>query len=169
VAEAKANGTRVVEVNPRNEMLAPEMRKMPLTMVVEPDEDLSVMREEVFGPVLPIKTYRKLEDAIDYVNRRARPLALYYFGSNRRKRDEVLRKTMSGGVSINATLLHFLVEDLPFGGVGASGFGAYHGEHGFRTFSHRRSIFLQSRFSGTRFLRPPFGRLTDTVLKFLKR
>ena len=169
VAEAKANGTRVVEVNPRNEILAPEMRKMPLTMVVEPDEDLSVMREEVFGPVLPIKTYRKLEDAIDYVNRRPRPLALYYFGSNRRKRDEVLRKTMSGGVSINATLLHFLVEDLPFGGVGASGFGAYHGEHGFRTFSHRRSIFLQSRFSGTGFLRPPFGRLTDTVLKFLKR
>ncbi len=169
VAEAKANGTRVIEINPGREALPPETRKLPLTLVIEPDEDLSVMREEIFGPVLPIKTYRKLDDAIDYVNRRPRPLALYYFGANRRKRDEVLRKTVSGGASVNATLFHFAVEELPFGGVGASGIGAYHGEFGFQTFSHRKGVFLQSRFNGTRFLRPPFGRFTDLVLKFLKR
>jgi coniferyl-aldehyde dehydrogenase len=169
VAEAKANGTRVVEIDPAGETPAAETRKMLPTLVIEPGDDLSVMREEVFGPVLPIKTYRGLDQAIDYVNNHPRPLALYYFGADTGKRDEVLRKTISGGASVNTTLFHFVVENLPFGGVGASGIGAYHGEFGFQTFSHRKGVFLQSRFSGTRLLRPPFGRITDLMLKFLRR
>jgi coniferyl-aldehyde dehydrogenase len=169
VTEAKASGTRVVEINPRNEPLPAETRKLPPTLVVEPGENLSIMREEIFGPVLPIKTYRALDQAIDYINSRPRPLALYYFGADPVKRDEVLRKTVSGGASVNATLFHFAAESLPFGGVGASGIGAYHGEFGFQTFSHRKGVFLQSRVNGTRFLYPPFGRITDLMLKVLKR
>jgi delta 1-pyrroline-5-carboxylate dehydrogenase len=99
--------------------------------VIDPGDDLAIMREEIFGPVLPIKTYRGLEQAIDYVNSHPRPLALYYFGADPGKRDEVLRRTISGGASINTTLFHFVAENLPFGGVGASGIGAYHGEFGF--------------------------------------
>jgi coniferyl-aldehyde dehydrogenase len=169
VAEAKASGARVVEINPRHETMPAETRKLPPTLVIEPGDDLAIMREEIFGPVLPLKTYRALEEAIDYVNAHPRPLALYYFGVNTAKRDEVLHRTISGGASVNTTLFHFAAENLPFGGIGASGIGAYHGEFGFQTFSHRRGVFLQSRFNGTRFLYPPFGRLTDLMLKFLKR
>ncbi|HMK69881.1 MAG TPA: coniferyl aldehyde dehydrogenase, partial [Xanthobacteraceae bacterium] len=169
VTEAKASGARVIEINPGHEVLPPETRKLPPTLVIEPDEDLSVMREEIFGPVLPVKTYRGLDEAINYINRQPRPLALYYFGTDASKRDEVLHKTVSGGASVNATLFHFAAENLPFGGVGASGIGAYHGEFGFQTFSHRKGVFLQSRFSGTRFLYPPFGRITDLMLKVLRR
>ena len=169
VAEAKASGTRVVEINPRQEALPAEARKMPPTLVIEPGENLAVMREEIFGPVLPIKTYRTLDQAIDYVNSHPRPLALYYFGTDTASRDTVLRKTISGGASVNTTLFHFVAENLPFGGVGPSGIGAYHGEFGFQTFSHRKGVFLQSRLNGARFLYPPFGRITNLMLKFLSR
>jgi coniferyl-aldehyde dehydrogenase len=169
VAEAKANGARVIEINPRHETLPPESRKLPPTLVIEPGENLAVMREEIFGPVLPIKTYRGLDQAIDYVNSHPRPLALYYFGADAGSRDEVLRKTVSGGASVNTTLFHFVAENLPFGGIGPSGIGAYHGEFGFQTFSHRKGVFLQSRVNGTRFLYPPFGRIADLMLKFLRR
>ncbi len=169
VAEAKASGTRVVEINPKREALPAEARKLAPTLVIEPGDDLSIMRDEIFGPVLPIKTYRGLDQAIDYVNRHPRPLALYYFGTDPRKRDEVLRKTVSGGASVNTTLFHFAAENLPFGGVGPSGIGAYHGEFGFQTFSHRKGVFLQSRLNAARFLYPPFGRITDLMLKFLTR
>jgi len=164
--EAKAKGARIVELNPAEEALA-GTRKLAPTLVIEPDDDLALMREEIFGPVLPVRTYRGLDEAIDYVNRHPRPLALYYFGEDAEKRDRVLARTISGGVSINETLMHVVVENLPFGGVGASGIGAYHGEIGFQTFSHRKGVFLQSRFNGAFLLRPPFGRLTDLMLKLL--
>jgi coniferyl-aldehyde dehydrogenase len=169
LAEAKASGARVVEINPAHETLPAERRKLPPTLVINPSDDLAIMREEIFGPLLPVKTYRRLDDAIDYVNGRARPLALYYFGADRGKRDEVLRRTISGGASINTTLFHFAAENLPFGGVGASGIGAYHGEFGFQTFSHRKAVFLQSRVNGAWLLHPPFGRLTDLAMKILGR
>lgn len=169
VEEAKAKGARVIELNPAHETLDAGERKLSPTLVVEPRDDLAIMREEIFGPVLPVKTYRRLDEAIDYVNRRPRPLALYYFGADPRRRDEVLRRTISGGVSVNETLLHVAVEELPFGGIGASGIGAYHGEIGFQTFSHRKSVFLQSRFNGTWVLRPPFDKVTDLMLKLLLR
>jgi coniferyl-aldehyde dehydrogenase len=169
VDEAKASGARVVEINPRHETLPGNTGKLPPTLVIEPGEDLAIMREEIFGPVLPIKTYRTLDQVIDYVNAHPRPLALYYFGVDPVKRDEVLRKTVSGGASVNTTLFHFIAENLPFGGIGPSGIGAYHGEFGFQTFSHRKGVFLQSRINGTRFLYPPFGRITNLMLKFLGR
>jgi coniferyl-aldehyde dehydrogenase len=169
VAEAKASGARVIEINPGQETLAAETRKLVPTLVIEPRDDLAVMREEIFGPVLPIKTYRTLDQAIDYVNDHPRPLALYYFGANTGQRDEVLRKTVSGGASVNTTLFHFAAERLPFGGIGPSGIGAYHGEFGFQTFSHRKGVFLQSRLNGSRLLYPPFGWLTDLMLRILRR
>ena len=169
IADAKAKGIRVVEINPGRETLPAETRKLPPTLVINPGDDLALMREEIFGPVLPIRTYRALDEAIDYVNGRPRPLALYYFGTDRGKRDEILRRTLSGGVSINTTLFHFAAENLPFGGVGASGIGAYHGEFGFQTFSHRRAVFLQSRVNGAWLLYPPFGLLTGLALRLLSR
>jgi coniferyl-aldehyde dehydrogenase len=169
VAEAKASGARVIEINPGRETLPAEARKLLPTLVIEPRDDLAVMREEIFGPVLPIKTYRALDQAIDYVNHHPRPLALYYFGADAGKRDEVLRRTVSGGASVNTTLFHFAAENLPFGGVGPSGIGAYHGEFGFQTFSHRKGVFLQSRLNAARLLYPPFGLLTDWMLRILKR
>ena len=162
----RSEGARIVELNPAEETLE-ESRKLAPTLVIEPGDDLALMREEIFGPVLPVRTYRRLDDAIDYVNRHPRPLALYYFGEDAEKRDRVLARTISGGVSINETLMHVVVENLPFGGVGASGVGAYHGEIGFQTFSHRKGVFLQSRFNGAFLLRPPFGQLTDLMLKLL--
>src|SRR3984885_8653268 len=169
VAEAKARGVRAIEINPAHDALAASARKLAPTLLIEPDDDLAVMREEIFGPVLPLKTYRSLDEAVSYVNGRPRPLALYYFGTDTGKRDDVLRRTVSGGATVNGTLFHFAAENLPFGGIGPSGIGAYHGEFGFQTFSHRKGVFLQSRLSGTRFLYPPFGRLTDLMLKVLNR
>ncbi len=119
VADAKAGGARVIEINPANEKLPADGRKLPPTLVIEPDDNLAIMREEIFGPVLPVKTYRQLDEAIDYVNAHPRPLALYYFGGAS-ARDEVLRKTISGGASVNTTLFHFAAENLPFGGIGPS-------------------------------------------------
>ncbi len=169
VEEARAKGARVIELNPAHEVLGAAERKLAPTLVIEPRDDLAIMRDEIFGPVLPVKTYATLDEAIDYINRRPRPLALYYFGADAKRRDEVLRRTISGGASVNETLMHIVVEDLPFGGVGASGIGAYHGEAGFQTFSHRKSVFLQSRLNGTWMLRPPFDRVTDVMLKLLMR
>jgi coniferyl-aldehyde dehydrogenase len=169
VAEAKASGARVIEINPDDETLAAQSRKLLPTLVIEPGDDLAVMREEIFGPVLPVKTYRSLDQAIDYVNDHPRPLALYYFGADPANRDTVLQRTVTGGASINTTLFHFAAENLPFGGVGPSGIGAYHGEFGFQTFSHRKGVFLQRRLNAARFLYPPFGKLTNLMLKVLKR
>jgi coniferyl-aldehyde dehydrogenase len=169
VAEARASGARVIEINPASEALPPGARKLPPTLVIEPGDELAIMREEIFGPVLPIKTYSWLDEAIDYVNRRPRPLALYYFGADANKRDQVLRKTISGGAAVNTTLFQVAAESLPFGGIGASGIGAYHGEFGFQTFSHRKGVLLQSRLNASRFLYPPFGRVAELMLRFLNR
>jgi coniferyl-aldehyde dehydrogenase len=117
--------------------------------------------------VLPVKSYRNIEEAIDYINARPRPLALYYFGGRTGGRQAVLRRTSSGGVTVNETVVQVACQDLPFGGVGASGMGAYHGEAGFRTFSHQRSVFLQQRLNGMRLFRPPFGRMFALAMKLL--
>jgi len=125
------------------------------------------MREEIFGPVLPIVFYNTLDDAIAYVNARPRPLALYFFGPDRMSREKVLTRTVSGGVTVNDTLLHIAADSLPFGGVGPSGMGAYHGEFGFQSFSHRKAVFLQNPINGTALLRPPFGQIAERMLKFM--
>lgn len=165
--EARQRGVRIVEINPSNETLPPAERKIAPHLLIDPPGDLAAMHEEIFGPVLPILSYDTLDDAIDIVNSQPRPLALYYFGDDKGDRDKVLSRTVSGGASVNETLMHIVVENLPFGGVGPSGMGAYHGEYGFLTFSHRKGVFEQSRLNGTGFLRPPFGRVANTMLKFM--
>jgi len=167
IEEARARGIRVVDLAPTSEVLERNERKFSPTLMVEPCDDLAVMREEIFGPVLPIRTYSRIDEAIEYVNRHSRPLALYYFGNNRKERREVLQRTISGGASVNETLMHALVEELPFGGVGASGIGAYHGRIGFETFSHCKGVFLRSRLNFLWLLRPPFGALTNALLRLL--
>jgi malonate-semialdehyde dehydrogenase (acetylating)/methylmalonate-semialdehyde dehydrogenase len=128
--------------------------------------DMSIMREEIFGPVLPVVPYDTLGDAIAFVNERPRPLALYYFDADRARVDQVLRRTVSGGASVNDTVFHFAQEGLPFGGIGPSGMGGYHGRDGFRTFSHGKGVFLQSRLAPTDLLVPPYGALFRRLIRF---
>ena len=167
IDEARAKGAVIVEINPAGEALEPGARKFPPSLVLDPEDELGLMRDEIFGPILPIKSYDGLDEAIEYVNRRPRPLALYYYGLDPKQRDEVLKRTISGGAGVNETLMHTAIDDLPFGGIGASGIGAYHGEFGFQTFSHRKGVFLQSRFNSAWMLRPPFGKLANFMLKFM--
>jgi coniferyl-aldehyde dehydrogenase len=147
----------------------PATRKFPPTLLVGPNDGMAVMREEIFGPVLPVIGYDSLDEAIAYVSRHPRPLALYWFGTNGEHRDRVLRSTISGGVAVNDACWHVAQEYLPFGGVGESGMGAYHGERGFLTFTHAKPVFLQARLNGIALFRPPYGRRFDAVLALLKR
>jgi len=133
------------------------LRKFPPCLVRSPTAEMFVSQEEIFGPILPIVTYGAAEEAIAHVNARERPLALYWFGRDARSRDKVLRDTISGGVTINDCLLHIAQENQPFGGVGASGMGAYHGEWGFRTFSKQKPVFYRPRFGATVLAQPPYG------------
>lgn len=167
VADAKDKGARVEVLNPANEELSAASRKLAPTLIVDANETMTVMQEEIFGPILPIVAADTLDDAIKFVNDRPRPLALYFFGRKSAEIDKVIESTRSGGVTINDTLLHAATDDLPFGGVGASGMGAYHGKEGFETFTLRRPIFIQSRLSGRRLLAPPFGKMLDGLLKVL--
>lgn len=169
VAEARDGGADVLEVNPAGERLGEGNRKLAPTFVRNVDENSRLMREEIFGPVLPIVEYSGVGDAIERVNRGDRPLALYWFGRDRAARSRILHETVSGGVTINDCLLHIAQERQPFGGVGASGMGAYHGEWGFRTFSKEKPVFLQSRLNGSALVRPPYGRTLERMLPFLKR
>jgi len=130
---------------------------------------MAIMQEEVFGPILPVVTYRDIDDAISYVNARPRPLALYYFGSDSRDRRKMLARTTSGNVTINATMMHYVQDDLPFGGAGASGMGAYHGIEGFRSMSHAKGTLVRGRRNMSDVLRPPFGRVADFILKRMLR
>lgn len=166
LGDARAKGARIVEVNPHNEDLS-SGRKIPPTLVLDVTEDMDIMHEEIFGPVMPIMSYDKIEDAVQYVNDHERPLALYYFGDDGSERDSVIGKTTSGGVCVNDTLFHLAQEELPFGGVGPSGIGSYHGERGFQTFSHEKSVFYQSRFNTTGLFRAPYGKVFDRVIGLL--
>ncbi len=140
---------------------ASQGRRVPITLLVDPPDHLRVAREEIFGPLLVIKTYRTFDEALDYINARPRPLALYYFGQDPSLQQRVLRETVSGGVTINDVVMHYTFDDLPFGGVGPSGMGAYHGFDGFRQFSHARAVYSQTRFDLGRVIRPPYGRLFE--------
>jgi acyl-CoA reductase-like NAD-dependent aldehyde dehydrogenase len=139
------------------------------TILINPPDDLKVMREEIFGPILPLKTYGVIGEAIAYVNQHERPLALYLFTRSRQTIDSVLTGTISGGVCINDTLLHIAAEDLPFGGVGASGMGHYHGQEGFDTFSQLKPVFHRRWLGLGRMLRPPHTRLHDWMRRILIR
>jgi coniferyl-aldehyde dehydrogenase len=167
--DAQAKGARVRETGPAPERARTRAHTLAPTLVFGVRDEMRLMQEEIFGPVLPVIPYRDLEEAIAYVNARPRPLALYYFGSSAENQRSVLARTTSGGVTVNGTILHYVQEDLPFGGIGPSGFGAYHGVEGFRAFSHRKAVFEKGRFSGAALLRPPFGRFTDRLLDWMLR
>jgi acyl-CoA reductase-like NAD-dependent aldehyde dehydrogenase len=164
--DAKTRGARVVELNPSAETLD-GTRKMTPTLVLDPSEEMTLMQEEIFGPILPVLTYQKLEEAIDYVNDHPRPLALYYFSHDRATTDRVLTETVSGGVTINETMLHFTQDDVPFGGVGPSGMGHYHGKEGFDSFTKKKPVFRQSRINTRGLLQPPYGKTADRLIKIL--
>jgi coniferyl-aldehyde dehydrogenase len=167
--DARSKGARIVEINPGKESFQPGARKMPPCLVFNVDDSMALMQEEIFGPLLPVVSVPDIGVAIRYVNQRPRPLALYWFGSDAANRDRVLAETIAGGVTINDTLLHIAQEDLPFGGVGPSGQGAYHGEYGFLTFSKEKPVFHQSHFNGASLLYPPYGATFRRLLAFLKK
>lgn len=160
VDDARSRGAQVLEVNPTGAPAGQlqQERRMPLTILRGVTDDMLAMQEEIFGPVLPVVEYGSIEQALEYVNARPRPLALYWFGKDSAEERRVLDATHSGGVSINEITWHCSIDDLPFGGIGPSGMGAYHGVHGFREFSHRRAIYRHGGVDLTKLmgLRPPY-------------
>ena len=144
------------------------VRKFPPSLILATNDDMLVRREEIFGPILPVIPYAHREEAIAFVNARERPLALYWFGTDRKARRRVLQETIAGGVTVNDCLMHIGQERQPFGGVGASGSGSYHGEWGFRTFSKEKPIFYRSRLSWIDLLLPPYGRAFDQFFRLLR-
>ena len=169
VAQARERGAEVVEINPAAEDFRQQpTHKIPPTLILNPDDDLAVMQDEIFGPVMPVKPYDAVADAVGYINAKARPLGLYYFGSDSAEQDRVLKTTTSGGVTVNDVVMHVAQEDLPFGGVGPSGMGAYHGIDGFKTFSHAKAVFSQTKLPVAELagLRPPYG---EKLLKAVRQ
>ncbi|MFP5396034.1 MAG: coniferyl aldehyde dehydrogenase [Alphaproteobacteria bacterium] len=167
LADAREKGAELIEVNPADEDFASSNgNKMPLTILRNVNDDMKVMQEEIFGPILPVMTYDSIDQAIDYVNAHDRPLGLYYFGNDKAEEEKVLTRTISGGVTVNDVLFHNAMEDLPFGGIGPSGMGNYHGQDGFKTFSHMRAVYRQPGLdiAGMSGFKPPYGKATQASL-----
>jgi coniferyl-aldehyde dehydrogenase len=172
IADAAAKGATVVPLGSAGGSPdAAGRRGVGPALLLEVTGEMRAMREEIFGPVLIVRPYDRIEDAVAEVNARPKPLALYYFGRDRHEMSWVLAHTASGGVTINDIAVHFLADELPFGGVGESGIGAYHGETGFARFSHARAIFRQTWLdvAGLVGLRPPYGTRARRALKLLIR
>ncbi len=167
--EAKTRGVKIIELVDCEREQADAQRLIPPTLVLDPPDDLAIMRDEIFGPILPVKTYRNLDDAIAYINAHPRPLALYHFDNDGARVQRMLERTVAGGVSINDTVMHYAQDRLPFGGIGPSGMGHYHGRAGFVTFSHQKSVLRQSRLSSMALFKPPYRGLADRLVKFLTR
>lgn len=174
IDDARAKGGDVRPINPAQEDFSGQAsgaRKIPMTLVVDPTDDMLVMQEELFGPIICIKTYASIDECIQYINARPRPLGLYYFGEDAAEQRQVLGRTISGGVTVNDVMSHSSCDDLPFGGIGHSGMGNYHGLDGFRTFSHARAVYRQTpldlmKLSG---MMPPYGKKTQKQLDKLTR
>jgi coniferyl-aldehyde dehydrogenase len=163
--QAQQRGAEIIplaESDATRRILAP-------TLVVNPNTDIAVMQEEIFGPILPLIAVESIDTAIDFINARPRPLALYVFDTDKTMVERVLERTIAGGVSVNDTVMHFAQVELPFGGVGASGMGQYHGHQGFLTFSKQTSVLYQARWTSMKLLRPPYRGLADFIVKFLTR
>ncbi len=167
VADAREKGAEVIEVNPADENFSnTNSRKMPLNIIRNVNDDMKVMQEEIFGPVLPVMTYKHIDQAIDYVNDHDRPLGLYYFGEDKGEQEQVLSRTISGGVTTNDVIFHVSMEDLPFGGVGPSGMGSYHAVEGFREFSHARAVYHQPKIDIAKLggFKPPYGKAVEKAI-----
>jgi len=167
--DAENKGARIQVAGDDDKQQLAKERRVPLTVVTQTTPEMKIMQEEIFGPLLPIVACETLDDSIEYVQSHERPLALYWFGEDKAKRERVLTETISGGVSINETAWHVVQEDIPFGGVGPSGMGAYHGEAGFQSFSHMKGVYLQSRFSQGKNLFPPYGPKTEKLLNLMQK
>jgi coniferyl-aldehyde dehydrogenase len=168
VADAAAKGATIMQFAPPNDPDWKSKRKFPPTVIVDATPEMAVMQEEIFGPLLPVMGTRDAADSIAYINKRDRPLALYWFGSDNAARDEVLARTVSGGVTINDCLFHFAQANQPMGGVGASGTGAYHGEWGFKTLTKQKPVFYRSRFNRLADLYPPYGAKIARLEKLMR-
>ena len=167
VSDAVAAGAQVVPLS--NAAADENSRLMPPLVLLNVTDAMRVMQEEIFGPLLPVIPYGSLDDAIAFVQARPRPLALYYFGQSRRDIRRILRETHAGGVTLNDVILHIAQDALPFGGVGASGMGSYHGRDGFLALSKAKSVFRQSRVNAIGLFNPPFGRRFDRLIRLLIR
>lgn len=168
VEDAQQKGATLMPLH--DETTASDSRKLTPLAITKVTDDMLVMQEEIFGPLLPIVSYRTIDEAIDFVNRHPRPLALYIYSDDSSLVDKILHATTSGGAVVNDVMMHVIQNDLPFGGVGPSGMGHYHGKEGFDTFSKVKGVFRQARFNGGSFLRPPYGngrlkKLTDFLLR----
>ena len=163
--QAQAAGAKIVELASGDA----GQRVLPPTLVLDARADLALMQDEIFGPILPLVAVDSVDAAIDYVNARPRPLALYHFDRDRARTRRVLDRTVAGGVSVNDTVMHIAQSRLPFGGVGPSGMGHYHSCEGFLAFSKAKPVLYQARLSGMSLMRPPYGKLANFILKFLTR
>ena len=164
IEDAKNKGADVIEINPSNESEKSHNKMMP-TIILNATDDMLVMQEEIFGPIMPVKTYNQIDEVVDYINLHERPLGLYYFGNKKSEEESVMSNTVSGGAALNDVIFQFIQDDLPFGGIGPSGMGNYHGIEGFRTFSHARGVYKQTSFETVlKLMRPPFGKLVDQIV-----
>lgn len=162
IADAEGKGAQLIPLFP-----ADQGRRLAHSLVLNVADEMKLMQEEIFGPLLPVVPYRRLDDALAYVNDRPRPLALYYFGYDKGEQRRVLHETHSGGVCLNDTLLHVAQDDMPFGGIGASGMGHYHGHEGFLTFSKAKGVLIKSRFNAARLIYPPYGTAIQRLIQQL--
>ena len=167
LAAAEDGGARLQTINTGG-VAVEGSRQMPPVLVFDAPPDCKLLHEEIFGPVLPVVPYDTLNQAIDYINARPRPLALYWFGTNSASRDTVLARTVSGGVTVNDTLMHIAHKNLPFGGVGESGWGSYHGEAGFLRLSQQKPVLVQSKWARGDLFYPPYGKRFEQVMGLLK-
>jgi len=164
--DARDKGATVINLSPSQEINY-ETRKFPLHLVLDTTEDMTIRTRETFGPLLMVLTYKEPGEVVDYVNARDRPLALYPFTNDKKLCSMYIDRIMSGGVTVNDALFHVAQHDIPFGGVGPSGMGHYHGYEGFVTFSKLRPVHYQAGFSAMQFLRPPYGKFATWVFNLL--
>jgi len=157
--DAESKGATIISLYPEA-----QGRRMPQAVLLNVTDEMKVMQDEIFGPLLPIIPYDKLDDAFAFINERDRPLALYYFGYDKGEQQRVLHETHSGGVCLNDTLLHVAQDDMPFGGVGPSGMGHYHGHEGFLTFSKAKGVFIKQRFNAAKLIYPPYGKSIQKLI-----
>ena len=171
VSDAKEKGAEVIQINPADEDFEQqELHKIPPTLVLNPTDEMKIMQEEIFGPVLPVKEYEDFDETVNYVNSKDRPLGLYLFSKDKSKEKKVLDNTTSGGVTLNDVIWHIGQEELPFGGVGPSGTGSYHGHDGFKEFSHAKAVYKQFSADLMAQMMPPYkGKMFESMKNQIKK